>query len=1712
MAKKKPIISPLGQWAYPGEVTIIPSSKITMKGVNYPVLGVDDFGNSKVMMPGAEYEFPGNYVTEYPQMGKGGEMIKRKDGSYSKRGLWDNIRANKGSGKKPTKQMLEQERKIKAKMQDGGWLNNYSKSKVILPSVSQPELNPIAMTGLMKSKIAYADAFNNPTGARLTNRDSKSYTFTSDDEYNGGAPQGSQGNVYMSSYGEYATPQIQDVNGKLQFIADPWSPENVQRSLNQSIIFNEPDEAQYFGEHYKEVAPMMQSWNKKYQNGGALNKTVTCSNCGWSWKLAEGGSDPLTCHKCGGTAKLQNGGWLQEYQTAGEVVQKPISEYKKQFDDEVKDLPSWYERNRARIKSTVPSEYLQSPDRPFYFPEMHPTFNGEDNPSPSAQGVPNYYKALYEKGLDHRINISNKPENTEISKVENDPSTIMSHEIGHYLNQNNPEVFLHNRIKLAEAGINKTYGYQNFYTNGDFGKEDISDERKSNEFISDAYALKQDMRNKGYYDYTKGEKLTPEIWEKYKQNHGNTFNAQRFNKVFKHEADVLEIPTQIFTWSDSFKDPKHFTTETELGNALTYLPKKDSPLYLKDKEFWDKKEENLKHYPDYIKNNRRKAFYAAETEDLRPDLTRKPSPKIKSKFQDNITFPSENWFDENVNNKSKDLTEQWKETSRANPLYKSSDEKMINFLNEIVKNNSNTNNYTAKYGGWLDSYKVGGSTTEDKPIIPIPPIQPTSKNKISFWDRMEYEKNPSNPNEYIKVNRNPEYYKFNSELDKAGDSEIQAYQNYLNENFNTFLKEDGVWNEDTKKAYDKYVISNENPQDLNKNKFKINSKQPLEFQYNDKGSLQVKATDAQFDPELKDWVDLKKLNPTLEEFKSIVDKLPSYNKYYENIYDADKSTRGLQQGPVDSQRAAEIKSSKQYQNLDPKYKEYLGKTFGTLPIVEKTGIYEGYSPSRMWTTPPGSKSKPWLGDDEVYDPAKDLRYLYFVTPKEGSVWAQDKYQKELENLSCLTGNCGNEYLNKGNSMFNVPTLNLPKKKNEKQIPFPTGDTWRLGQQAYAEILNNPAIVKYAKEKGIDLTDIGKDQFSPILAEALIGQRDANFNKKGVVIPHSRQYVPVIQDPNEFNLAGYLPITADMFSANMNPNEKNQVLLNWDEKSKAEYFRKAGIPEDQWDNVYIHTSPFPISDYNASTKKYGGWLGKYQVAGEVSTEQNPEVMNPIEIQTKKDPWYERYPRMAWRPIDKKLHDFGSQYAQRISDATGGADWYKQSNPFMNLALEAINAPQLATTYAVTGKVQTPSEAMDIQNPYGAMAVDMLLDPTNLIGLGLTKPVQGAIKKGLGTAKKIAKNSLETFDNKLNAQIFKNPKLSLFLQNGQPIKSLDNIIYNPGLQMGNVKSFKDFITTGKTGKKDISELDFFKGLDEGAASLDNSLKKRVSDLESPEGFNRLVNQEKEYLIKNGTDASVAERVAKLNAKARVDELKNTTNINREATKYAKNNFLGGTDNKFVKNKSLYNNAYFDRSYNNTIEDKIMDKINLQKPVENYSKPKPGGIGMGYNYVNDVPTEMHEIAHGLQRGRVLPIDDELRKITPKEKLSGNFKNQYDYFKKGSNGKEPSAFANELRESMYQKGFIPDYYSPISEQQVQDAYRYFKKNPIGVYDKNTGYFSGNTRIFDFMKPTKTNSKLLTDILNKLPAVAPVGLGIGASQLQKQKNGGQTSWLNKYK
>lgn len=180
--KGGPIVDARGQWAHPGKITRIPSNQITMQGVPYPVLGIGNNGQKQMMYPNQEYYFSdADYVDEYPmmnegggilnnnitcsncgwswkaseggadpfnchkcggvaEMNQGGEMIRRADGSYSRRGLWDNIRDNRGSGKKPTAEMLKQERKISQSQLGGPTLNPFNSpffnSKVFLQPTS----------------------------------------------------------------------------------------------------------------------------------------------------------------------------------------------------------------------------------------------------------------------------------------------------------------------------------------------------------------------------------------------------------------------------------------------------------------------------------------------------------------------------------------------------------------------------------------------------------------------------------------------------------------------------------------------------------------------------------------------------------------------------------------------------------------------------------------------------------------------------------------------------------------------------------------------------------------------------------------------------------------------------------------------------------------------------------------------------------------------------------------------------------------------------------------------------------------------------------------------------------------------------------------------------------------------------------------------------------------------------------------------------------------------------------------------------------------------------------------------------------------------------------------------------------------------------------------------------------------------------------------
>ena len=92
-------------------------------GMSGSTSGLTDNNYKTELYAGAIENMKKKPASEYGKDFKKGGLIKRKDGSYSKKGLWDNIRDNKGSGKTPTPEMLEQEKKINYKL-DGGLLNS----------------------------------------------------------------------------------------------------------------------------------------------------------------------------------------------------------------------------------------------------------------------------------------------------------------------------------------------------------------------------------------------------------------------------------------------------------------------------------------------------------------------------------------------------------------------------------------------------------------------------------------------------------------------------------------------------------------------------------------------------------------------------------------------------------------------------------------------------------------------------------------------------------------------------------------------------------------------------------------------------------------------------------------------------------------------------------------------------------------------------------------------------------------------------------------------------------------------------------------------------------------------------------------------------------------------------------------------------------------------------------------------------------------------------------------------------------------------------------------------------------------------------------------------------------------------------------------------------------------------------------------------------
>lgn len=206
-----------------------------------------------------------------------------------------------------------------------------------------------------------------------------------------------------------------------------------------------------------------------------------------------------------------------------------------------------------------------------------------------------------------------------------------------------------------------------------------------------------------------------------------------------------------------------------------------------------------------------------------------------------------------------------------------------------------------------------------------------------------------------------------------------------------------------------------------------------------------------------------------------------------------------------------------------------------------------------------------------------------------------------------------------------------------------------------------------------------------------------------------------------------------------------------------------------------------------------------------------------------------------------------------------------------------------------------------------------------------------------------------------------------------------------------------------------------------------------------------------------------------------------------------------------------------------------INLnKKPFKSFAI----GLGEG-NKPEDLRQVIeHEIGHLLQAGSTTSLDDQLKQLEfhndsyfneapTHDKLDSWLKAKTapgyltkikGYFQTGNEGREKLPFVLELRRDMLDKGFIKHDYDNITPEMIQTYYIKYKKGELNQAGKEMPL-----RIFDMMRHSKSNYKLLSDVLNNAPVIAlgvtgALGAGAAASgEKQQQKYGGSTRWLDQY-
>jgi len=247
----------------------------------------------------------------------------------------------------------------------------------------------------------------------------------------------------------------------------------------------EPNSGTHFfsGPEVKEIALA------KY--GGLLNKTITCSNCGWEWKAADGGSDVMDCHKCGGKGLIK----AQEGLTT--TIKKNVEEEGLEYFNKVKD---WYN------SYTNSPGYLENLKKSGYKDPQAIIDRRLANISNTGFRHDENRLGTYYNNRANRIHYS--PIKDQINFPGDDIDTTLAHEVGH------------SSVDIADGFLQ---GFKPNYNKYDFDQL-IKRKRKKIKYAADAdenyadqKAIQYEAEKQGLYKAGYDE-FTEEIFDKLKDS------------------------------------------------------------------------------------------------------------------------------------------------------------------------------------------------------------------------------------------------------------------------------------------------------------------------------------------------------------------------------------------------------------------------------------------------------------------------------------------------------------------------------------------------------------------------------------------------------------------------------------------------------------------------------------------------------------------------------------------------------------------------------------------------------------------------------------------------------------------------------------------------------------------------------------------------------------------------------------------------------------------------------------------------------------------------------------------------------------------------------------------------------------------------------------------------------------------------------------------